>query len=114
MPHRFGNGDVRRSSERSEGKSVADPRTQWNDVDQRRYYVEQSRIVSTRYYGTNDQITARNNRLLKIDAANNLLLIKGALPGPNGSLLFIRKAVTAKVRVEAEKAAPTKGEAKKK
>jgi large subunit ribosomal protein L3 len=35
---------------------------------------------------------------VKIDAENNLLLIKGALPGPNGGLLFIRKALTAKVR----------------
>jgi large subunit ribosomal protein L3 len=60
-----------------------------------------------------DQITTRNNRLIKIDPANNLLLIKGALPGPNGSLLFIRKAVTAKIRVEQEPKA-AKGEAKKK
>jgi large subunit ribosomal protein L3 len=47
-----------------------------------------------------DQVTARNHPLVKVDAANNLLLIKGALPGPNGSLLFVRKAVTAKVREE--------------
>ena len=47
-----------------------------------------------------DQVTTRNHSLVKIDAANNLLLIKGALPGPNGSLLFVRKAVTAKVKEE--------------
>jgi large subunit ribosomal protein L3 len=45
-----------------------------------------------------DQVTTRNHPLVKVDAANNLLLIKGALPGPNGSLLFVRKAVTAKVK----------------
>ena len=45
-----------------------------------------------------DQVTTRNHPLVKIDPANNLLLIKGALPGPNGALLFIRKAVTARVR----------------
>jgi large subunit ribosomal protein L3 len=45
-----------------------------------------------------DQVTTRNHPLVKIDSANNLLLIKGALPGPNGSLLFIRKSVTAKVK----------------
>jgi large subunit ribosomal protein L3 len=47
-----------------------------------------------------DQVTTRNHPLVKVDAANNLLLIKGALPGPNGSLLFVRKSITAKVREE--------------
>jgi large subunit ribosomal protein L3 len=45
-----------------------------------------------------DRVTTRNHPLVKIDAENNLLLIKGALPGPNGGLLFIRKALTAKVK----------------
>ena len=45
-----------------------------------------------------DQVTTRNHPLVKVDVANGLLLIKGALPGPNGTLLFIRKAVTAKVK----------------
>jgi len=45
-----------------------------------------------------DRVTTRNHPLVKVDAANNLLLIKGALPGPNGGLLFIRKAVTAKMK----------------
>ena len=39
-----------------------------------------------------DQVTTRNHPLVKIDADNNLLLIKGALPGPNGGLLFVRKS----------------------
>jgi len=45
-----------------------------------------------------DQVTAQKHPLVKIDPQNNLLLIKGALPGPNGSLLFIRKSITAKVK----------------
>lgn len=45
-----------------------------------------------------DRVTTRNHPLVKVDAANNLLLIKGALPGPNGSLLYVRKSVTAKVK----------------
>jgi large subunit ribosomal protein L3 len=48
-----------------------------------------------------DQVTTRNHPLVKVDAERNLLLIKGALPGPNGSLLFIRKSITAKVKEEA-------------
>ena len=48
-----------------------------------------------------DRVTTRNHPLVGVDAERNLLLIKGALPGPNGSLLFIRKSITAKVREEA-------------
>ena len=40
--------------------------------------------------------TSRNHRLMGIDAENNLLLIKGSLPGPNGGYLFVRKSRTAK------------------
>ncbi|MDB5318987.1 MAG: rplC [Phycisphaerales bacterium] len=47
-----------------------------------------------------DQVTTRNHPLVGVDAVKNLLLIKGALPGPNGSLLFVRKSITAKVRAE--------------
>ena len=45
-----------------------------------------------------DQVTTRNHPLVKIDPENNLLLIKGALPGPTGGLLFVRKSITAKVK----------------
>lgn len=45
-----------------------------------------------------DNVTTQNHPLVKVDAEKGLLLIKGALPGANGSLLFIRKAVTAKVK----------------
>jgi large subunit ribosomal protein L3 len=45
-----------------------------------------------------DQVTTRNHPLVKVDAEKNLLLIKGALPGPNGALLFVRKSVTARVK----------------
>jgi large subunit ribosomal protein L3 len=45
-----------------------------------------------------DTVTTRNHPLVRLDRDNNVLLIKGALPGPNGGLLFVRKAVTAKVK----------------
>jgi len=48
-----------------------------------------------------ERVTTRNHPLVRIDAANNILLIKGALPGPNGGLLFVRKSKTAKIKVEA-------------
>ncbi|MDP1538549.1 MAG: 50S ribosomal protein L3, partial [bacterium] len=34
--------------------------------------------------------TIKNLEIVKVDKENNLLAIKGALPGPNGSLLEIR------------------------
>ena len=40
-------------------------------------------------YG-NTRVTARNLRLVKIDAENNLILVYGAVPGPNGGLISIR------------------------
>ena len=49
-----------------------------------------------------DRVTTRNHALVRIDAANNLLLIKGALPGPNGGLLYVRKSITARVKAAAE------------
>jgi large subunit ribosomal protein L3 len=49
-----------------------------------------------------DQVTVRNHPLVKIDAEKKLLLIKGALPGPNGGLLFVRKSITARIPKEAE------------
>ena len=40
--------------------------------------------------------TSRNHRLIGVDKDNNLLLIKGSLPGANGGFLFVRKSKTAK------------------
>jgi large subunit ribosomal protein L3 len=35
--------------------------------------------------------TVRNQKLVKVDAENNLLLIRGAVPGPNGGFIIIRE-----------------------
>jgi large subunit ribosomal protein L3 len=43
-----------------------------------------------------DRVTVRNLKVLKVDAENNLLLVKGAVPGANGGYVVIRKAVAAK------------------
>jgi large subunit ribosomal protein L3 len=40
-------------------------------------------------YG-NSRVTVRNLDLVKIDADNHLVLVKGAVPGPNGGLVMIR------------------------
>jgi len=40
-------------------------------------------------YG-NERVTIRNLTVVRIDAENNLLLVRGAVPGPNGGLVMIR------------------------
>jgi large subunit ribosomal protein L3 len=40
-------------------------------------------------YG-NERVTVRNLTVVRIDAANNLMLVKGAIPGPNGGLVMVR------------------------
>jgi large subunit ribosomal protein L3 len=61
-----------------------------------------------------DRVTARNHAVVKIDPEKNLMLIKGALPGPNGGLLFIRKSITARIRPEPVAQEAKAPEAKKK
>ena len=41
-------------------------------------------------YG-NTRITVRNLKVVRVDATNNLLLIRGAVPGPNGGYLTVRQ-----------------------
>jgi large subunit ribosomal protein L3 len=38
-----------------------------------------------------EQVTVRNLEIAKIDSENNLLLIKGAIPGPKGGYVVIRQ-----------------------
>jgi len=42
----------------------------------------------------NVRCTTRNHKIVGLDKDNNLLLIKGALPGANGGYLFIRASKT--------------------
>lgn len=41
--------------------------------------------------------TSRNHKLVAVDKENNLLLIKGSVPGANGGFVYIRASKTAKV-----------------
>lgn len=42
-----------------------------------------------------DKVTVRNLQVVSIDADDNILAVKGAVPGPNGGYVVIRKAVKA-------------------
>ena len=39
-----------------------------------------------------DRVTVQNLRILRVDAANHLLLIQGAIPGADGGLVLVTKA----------------------
>ena len=43
------------------------------------------------HYGV-DKVTIQNLEIVRVDAERNLLLVKGAVPGPNGGLLEVRNA----------------------
>lgn len=44
----------------------------------------------------NQRVTTKNLRIVKVDTEENLLLVRGAVPGPNGAYILIRKARKAK------------------
>ena len=44
----------------------------------------------------NERVTVQSLELVGVDADRRLLLIKGAVPGPNGSLVIVRDAVKAR------------------
>ena len=41
-------------------------------------------------YG-NARSTVRNLKVVKVDAENGLLVVRGAIPGPNGGYVFVRE-----------------------
>jgi large subunit ribosomal protein L3 len=43
-----------------------------------------------------ERVTVKNLRVVQVDAEENLLLVRGAVPGPAGCYLLIRKAKLAK------------------
>ena len=39
------------------------------------------------------QVTVQNLEIVRVDAENNLLLVKGSVPGPKKSLITIKESV---------------------
>lgn len=44
----------------------------------------------------NERITVQNLQVIKVDPANNLILVKGQVPGPRNGLVYLRQAVKKK------------------
>lgn len=42
-----------------------------------------------------ERVTVQNLKVVKVDVENNLIAIKGAVPGPNGGIVMIRDSVKA-------------------
>ena len=42
-----------------------------------------------------ERVTVQNLAVVKVDVENNLIAIKGAVPGPKGGIVFIRNSVKA-------------------
>jgi large subunit ribosomal protein L3 len=40
----------------------------------------------------NDQVTVRNLEVVSVDAEDNVIAVKGAIPGPNGGYVMVRRA----------------------
>jgi large subunit ribosomal protein L3 len=40
----------------------------------------------------NAQVTVRNLEVVEVDIEDNVLVIKGAVPGPNGAYVLVRRA----------------------
>ena len=55
------------------------------------------------------RVTTRNLRVERVDAENNLLMLKGAVPGADDGYLIIRKAVARKPEPKPQVEKPTKG-----
>ena len=53
--------------------------------------VFKNKKMSGQYGG--ERVTIQNLEVVKVDAERNLVMIKGAIPGANGSLVIVRNAV---------------------
>jgi large subunit ribosomal protein L3 len=39
-----------------------------------------------------EQVTVRNLEVIDVDVEDNVLVVKGAVPGPNGGYVMVRRA----------------------
>lgn len=50
----------------------------------------------------NETVTIQNLEIIKVDTENNLILVKGNVPGPNKGLVFVKSAIKNKDKREVE------------
>ena len=60
-----------------------------------------------------DRVTVRNLRVVKVDADNHLIVVRGAVPGAPGGYVMIRRAVAAKPEKQPQVEKAPKGKVRK-
>jgi len=61
-----------------------------------------------------DRVTVRNLKVVQVDGENNLLVVRGAVPGAPGGYVMIRKAIAAKPEPQVQVEKPSKAVVAKK
>jgi large subunit ribosomal protein L3 len=56
-----------------------------------------------------DRVTTRNLKVVRVDADNHLLVLRGAVPGAPGGLVLVRRAVAKKPEPQPQVEKPRKG-----
>jgi large subunit ribosomal protein L3 len=59
-----------------------------------------------------DRVTTRNLKVVQVDAEQNLLILRGAVPGAPGGYVIVRKAVARKPEPQPQVEKPAKGAAR--
>ena len=49
-----------------------------------------------------EQVTVHGLKVVKVDPENNLVLVKGPVPGANGSFVIVRRSIQEKIRADKE------------
>ncbi|MEG1525244.1 MAG: 50S ribosomal protein L3 [Clostridia bacterium] len=106
----FAEGDKVDISGKSKGKGFAGSIKRWNQSRGRKTHGSHSYRVAgamsacsspSRVFKTknlpghlgNETVTVQNLEVVRVDAERNLLLIKGAIPGPKGSVVAVKSTV---------------------
>jgi large subunit ribosomal protein L3 len=56
-----------------------------------------------------DRVTTRNLKVVRVDADNHLIVVRGAVPGAPGGIVVVRRAVAAKPEPQPQVEKPKKG-----
>jgi len=56
-----------------------------------------------------DRVTTRNLKVVRVDAENHVLVVRGAVPGAPGGIVVVRRAVAAKPEPQPQVEKPQKG-----
>ena len=108
----FAEGDRIDITGTSKGKGTQGPVARWNQhtgpmehgskyhrgVGSMSANSDPSRVFKNKHMAGrtgSERVTVQNLEVVSVDAERNLLLVKGAVPGPNGTLLIVRDSVKA-------------------